>query len=319
MLNEALLDTLEEPTVDELLEEEQIEEAEEKLNIDGVPDEDVETDSTNDIKAYLSDIARHPLLSADEERSLFVTMKAGGADAYDARQKLIVSNLRLVASIARKYNHGTLSFLDLVQEGSFGLIKAIERFDYTKGYKLSTYATWWIRQSITRAMSDQGRIIRLPVHLGEAVNKMKRTERELTTKLNRTPTEEELARELNITIKQLRGLGKVSESPVSLEAPTSEDQESCFGDFIEDKKTPLPEDMVMRKAVIEAVHSALGRLDERDAMVLRLRYGIGDDVAEGKTLEQIGEELGVTRERIRQIEQRSIRILSNNGMLRKIV
>ncbi len=256
------------------------------------------------VKMYLKDIGKVPLLTADEEVELAKRMQDGD---MDAKRKLTESNLRLVVSIAKRYVGRGMLFLDLIQEGNLGLMKAVEKFDYQKGFKFSTYATWWIRQAITRAIADQARTIRIPVHMVETINKLTRVSRILLQKLGREPTPQEIAAEMNITEERVREIQKIAQDPVSLETPIGEEEDSHLGDFIEDETTVTPSDSVSSAMLKETLLSVLSTLTPREEKVLRLRYGIDD--GRPRTLEEVGREFNVTRERIRQIESKALRKL----------
>ena len=256
------------------------------------------------VKMYLKDIGRVPLLSADDEIELARKMQEGDEEA---KKKLSEANLRLVVSIAKRYVGRGMLFLDLIQEGNLGLIKAVEKFDYQKGFKFSTYATWWIRQAITRAIADQARTIRIPVHMVETINKLTRVSRLLTQRYGREPTPAEIAKEMNISEERVREIQKIAQDPVSLETPIGEEEDSHLGDFIEDETTTTPSDSVSTTMLKETLLSVLNSLTPREEKVLRLRYGVDD--GRPRTLEEVGKEFNVTRERIRQIEAKALRKL----------
>lgn len=256
------------------------------------------------VKMYLKDIGRVPLLSADDEIELARKMQEGDEEA---KKKLSEANLRLVVSIAKRYVGRGMLFLDLIQEGNLGLMKAVEKFDYQKGFKFSTYATWWIRQAITRAIADQARTIRIPVHMVETINKLTRVSRLLTQKYGREPTPAEIAKEMNISEERVREIQKIAQDPVSLETPIGEEEDSHLGDFIEDETTVTPSDSVSTTMLKETLLSVLNSLTPREEKVLRLRYGVDD--GRPRTLEEVGKEFNVTRERIRQIEAKALRKL----------
>ena len=253
------------------------------------------------VKIYLKEIGRVPLLSPDEETELAKRMAEG--DSY-AKKRLSEANLRLVVSIAKKYVGRGMQFLDLIQEGNLGLLKAVEKFDYTKGFKFSTYATWWIRQAITRAIADQARTIRIPVHMVETINKLVRIQRQLLQSLGREPTPEEIAEEMGLTPERVREIQKISQEPVSLETPIGEEEDSQLGDFIEDDAAIVPPDAASFSMLQEQLSKTLEGLAERERKVISLRFGLED--GHPRTLEEVGREFGVTRERIRQIESKTL-------------
>lgn len=265
------------------------------------------------VRMYLKEIGRIPLLTPEEEVDLARRMEAGDEEA---KKRLIESNLRLVVSIAKRYVGRGMLFLDLIQEGNMGLIKAVEKFDYRKGYKLSTYATWWIRQAITRAIADQARTIRIPVHMVETINKLVRTSRHLLQQLGREPTPEEIGEEMGISADKVREILKVAQEPVSLETPIGEEEDSHLGDFIEDEDAPAPADAASFLLLREQIEEVLDTLNPREQKVLRLRFGLDDGRA--RTLEEVGREFGVTRERIRQIEAKALRKLRHPVRSRKL-
>ena len=265
------------------------------------------------VRMYLKEIGKVPLLSADEEIELAKRMELGDEDA---KKRLAEANLRLVVSIAKRYVGRGMLFLDLIQEGNLGLIKAVEKFDYRKGYKFSTYATWWIRQAITRAIADQARTIRIPVHMVETINKLIRVSRQLLQELGREPTPEEIAEEMNMPTDRVREILKISQEPVSMETPIGEEEDSHLGDFIEDDKVPVPADAAAFTLLKESLVEVLGTLTEREQKVLRLRFGLDDGRA--RTLEEVGREFNVTRERIRQIEAKALRKLRHPSRSRKL-
>ena len=256
------------------------------------------------VKMYLKDIGRVPLLSADDEIELARKMQEGDEEA---KKKLSEANLRLVVSIAKRYVGRGMLFLDLIQEGNLGLMKAVEKFDYQKCFKFSTYATWWIRQAITRAIADQARTIRIPVHMVETINKLTRVSRILLQKYGREPTPAEIAREMNVSEERVREIQKIAQDPVSLETPIGEEEDSHLGDFIEDDRAVTPSDSVSSTMLKETLLSVLNSLTPREEKVLRLRYGVDD--GRPRTLEEVGKEFNVTRERIRQIEAKALRKL----------
>jgi len=265
------------------------------------------------VRMYLKEIGKVPLLSAEEEIELAKKMEEGNEDA---KKRLAEANLRLVVSIAKRYVGRGMLFLDLIQEGNLGLIKAVEKFDYRKGYKFSTYATWWIRQAITRAIADQARTIRIPVHMVETINKLIRVSRQLLQELGREPTPEEIAGEMNMSVDRVREILKISQEPVSLETPIGEEEDSHLGDFIQDDNVPVPADAAAFTLLKEQLVEVLGTLTEREQKVLRLRFGLDDGRA--RTLEEVGKEFNVTRERIRQIEAKALRKLRHPSRSRKL-
>ena len=265
------------------------------------------------VKMYLKDIGRVPLLSAEEEVELAKRMQE---DDAAAKKRLSEANLRLVVSIAKRYVGRGMLFLDLIQEGNLGLMKAVEKFDYQKGFKFSTYATWWIRQSITRAIADQARTIRIPVHMVETINKLTRVQRVLLQELGREPTPEEIAEKMGVTEERVREIQKIAQDPVSLETPIGEEEDSHLGDFIEDEKTVTPSDSVATTMLKEQLLGVLDTLTPREEKVLRLRYGIDD--GKPRTLEEVGKEFNVTRERIRQIEAKALRKLRHPSRSKKL-
>ena len=265
------------------------------------------------VRMYLKEIGKVPLLTAEEESALAKRMEAGDEDA---KKRLAEANLRLVVSIAKRYVGRGMLFLDLIQEGNLGLIKAVEKFDYRKGFKFSTYATWWIRQAITRAIADQARTIRIPVHMVETNNKLVRVSRQLLQELGREPTPEEIADKMDIPVERVREIIKISQEPVSLETPIGEEEGSHLGDFIQDDNVPVPADAAAFTLLKEQLHEVLGTLTEREQKVLRLRFGLDDGRA--RTLEEVGKEFNVTRERIRQIEAKALRKLRHPSRSRKL-
>lgn len=265
------------------------------------------------VRMYLKEIGKVSLLTADEERELAIRMEQGDEEA---KKKLCESNLRLVVSIAKRYLNRGLSFLDLIQEGNLGLIKAVDKFDYTKGYKFSTYATWWIRQAITRSIADQARTIRIPVHMVETINKLIRISRQLLQEYGREPTSEEIAKEMGITVEKVREIKKISQDPVSLETPIGEEEDSHLGDFIPDDDVPAPVDAAAYSMLKEQLMELLDTLSDREKKVLMLRFGLED--GRPRTLEEVGKEFNVTRERIRQIEAKALRKLRHPSRSKKL-
>lgn len=297
----------EEPDVEELEKVEDIKvEDINTMNFDGINIDDP-------VRMYLREIGKIPLLSFDEELELAKRVINGDEEA---KQKLAESNLRLVVSIAKKYVGRGMLFLDLIQEGNMGLIKAVEKFDYTKGYKFSTYATWWIRQAITRAIADQARTIRIPVHMVETINKLIRTSRHLLQQLGREPTPEEIAQEMEIPVEKVMEIQKIAQDPVSLETPIGEEDDSHLGDFIQDEDSPAPQDSAAYTLLKEQLEEVMNTLTPREAKVLKLRFGLEDGRA--RTLEEVGREFQVTRERIRQIEAKALRKLRHPSRSRKL-
>ena len=265
------------------------------------------------VRMYFKEIGKVPLLTADEERDLAIRIEQGDEEA---KKKLCESNLRLVVSIARRYLNRGLSFLDLIQEGNLGLIKAVEKFDYTKGYKFSTYATWWIRQAITRSIADQARTIRIPVHMVETINKLIRISRQLLHEYGREPTSEEIAKDMGISVEKVREIKKISQDPVSLETPIGEEEDSHLGDFIPDEDIPSPVDAAAYSMLQKQLREVLDTLSEREKKVLILRFGLDD--GRPRTLEEVGREFNVTRERIRQIEAKALRKLRHPSRSKKL-
>ena len=265
------------------------------------------------VRMYLKEIGRVPLLSAEEEVRLAKRMEQGDEEA---KKQLAEANLRLVVSIAKRYVGRGMLFLDLIQEGNLGLIKAVEKFDYGKGFKFSTYATWWIRQAITRAIADQARTIRIPVHMVETINKLIRVSRQLLQELGRDPTPEEIAAAMEIPVERVREIQKVAQEPVSLVTPIGEEEDSHLGDFIEDEDAPAPAEAASYILLKEQLESVLDTLTAREEKVLRLRFGLDD--GRSRTLEEVGQEFGVTRERIRQIEAKALRKLRHPSRSRKL-
>ena len=297
----------EEPDPDDLEEVEEI-------NIEDIDVNNIEGVNTDDpVRMYLREIGKIPLLSYDEELELAEKVLKGDEEA---KQKLAESNLRLVVSIAKKYVGRGMLFLDLIQEGNMGLIKAVEKFDYTKGYKFSTYATWWIRQAITRAIADQARTIRIPVHMVETINKLIRTSRHLLQQFGREPTPEEIAKEMEIPVEKVLEIQKIAQDPVSLETPIGEEDDSHLGDFIQDDDSPAPQDSVAYTLLREQLEEVMNTLTPREAKVLKLRFGLEDGKA--RTLEEVGREFQVTRERIRQIEAKALRKLRHPSRSKRL-
>ncbi|MBP3617709.1 MAG: RNA polymerase sigma factor RpoD [Lachnospiraceae bacterium] len=265
------------------------------------------------VRMYLKEIGKVPLLSAEEEMELAVKMEEGDEAA---KKRLSEANLRLVVSIAKRYVGRGMQFLDLIQEGNLGLIKAVEKFDYRKGYKFSTYATWWIRQAITRAIADQARTIRIPVHMVETINKLIRVQRQLLQEYGREPYPEEIAKEMHLSLDRVREIQKIAQEPVSLETPIGEEEDSHLGDFIQDDHIPLPTEQAAFTLLREQISEVLDTLTERERNVLRLRFGLDD--GRGRTLEEVGKEFNVTRERIRQIEAKALRKLRHPSRSKKL-
>ena len=278
-------------------------------------DEDITKDvNINDpVRMYLKEIGRIPLLSTDEEAEI---SKRVALDDPEAKRILAESNLRLVVSIAKRYVGRGLLFLDLIQEGNIGLMKAVEKFDYDKGYKFSTYATWWIRQAITRALADQARTIRVPVHMVETINKMSRVQRQLTLELNREPSEEEIAKKMGVGVDKVREVLKISQEPVSLETPIGEEDDSHLGDFLKDESSLSPEEYTENEIIKEEIKEVLMSLQAREQEVLELRFGLLDGTCH--TLEEVGKKFNVTRERIRQIEAKALRKLRHPSRAKKL-
>ena len=273
--------------------------------------EDIGVDDS--IRMYLKEIGKIPLLSADDEKDLASRMAEGDESAKDV---LVESNLRLVVSIAKKYMNRGLSLLDLIQEGNIGLIKAVDKFDYTKGFKFSTYATWWIRQAITRAIADQARTIRIPVHMVETINKLTRIQRQLVQELGREPDVNELAEKMELSPEKIREIQRISQDPVSIDKPVGEEEDSHLVDFISSDETLSPDEEVARVLLKEELVNVLSVLSDREAKVIKLRFGLDD--GRQRTLEEVGKTLGVTRERIRQIEAKAIRKLGRSSVSKRL-
>ena len=303
-----LQEDLEEPNIEDLEEVEDIklEDLDLSIGMDGINVDDP-------VRMYLREIGRIPLLTYDQEIELAEKVLQGDEEA---KQKLAESNLRLVVSIAKKYVGRGMLLLDLIQEGNMGLIKAVEKFDYTKGFKFSTYATWWIRQAITRAIADQARTIRIPVHMVETINKLIRTSRHLLQQLGREPTPEEIAKEMEIPVEKVMEIQKIAQDPVSLETPIGEEDDSHLGDFIQDDDSPAPQDSAAYTLLREQLEEVMQTLTPREAKVLKLRFGLEDGKA--RTLEEVGKEFMVTRERIRQIEAKALRKLRHPSRSKKL-
>ena len=297
-----------EPDVEDL---ENIEEVEDLQNLNLTNFDGINVDDP--VRMYLREIGKIPLLTFEEELELAKRVLEGDEEA---KKKLAESNLRLVVSIAKKYVGRGMLFLDLIQEGNMGLIKAVEKFDYTKGYKFSTYATWWIRQAITRAIADQARTIRIPVHMVETINKLIRTSRLLLQRLGREPSPEEIAEEIEMPVEKVMEIQKIAQDPVSLETPIGEEDDSHLGDFIQDDDSPAPQDAAAYTLLKEQLEEVMNTLTPREAKVLKLRFGLEDGKA--RTLEEVGKEFDVTRERIRQIEAKALRKLRHPSRSKKL-
>ena len=296
-----------EPDIDDLKEVE-------NLKLDEITETSYEGISVDDpVRMYLREIGKIPLLSYDKELELAKRILEGDEEA---KQELAEANLRFVVSIAKKYVGRGMLFLDLIQEGNMGLIKAVEKFDYTKGFKFSTYATWWIRQAITRAIADQARTIRIPVHMVETINRLIRTSRHLLQQLGREPTPEEIAKEMDMSVEKVMEIQKIAQDPVSLETPIGEEDDSHLGDFIQDEDSPAPQDAASYTLLREQLEEVMKTLTPREAKVLRLRFGLDDGKA--RTLEEVGKEFDVTRERIRQIEAKALRKLRHPSRSKKL-
>lgn len=296
-----------EPTSEELA----VEEDNETVDLDLSIPEGIVVDDP--VRMYLKEIGRVPLLTAEEEVTLAKRMEEGDEEA---RRRLAEANLRLVVSIAKRYVGRGMLFLDLIQEGNLGLIKAVEKFNYRMGYKFSTYATWWIRQAITRAIADQARTIRIPVHMVETINKLNRIQRQLIQELGRDPSPEEVAKEMQISVERVREISKISQEPVSLETPIGEEEDSHLGDFIEDEEALAPAEAASFFLLREQLDDVLGTLTSREKRVLQLRFGLED--GRSRTLEEVGQVFGVTRERIRQIEAKALRKLRHPSRSKKL-
>lgn len=297
----------EEPDIEDLKEVED-------LKLDEITDTSFESVSVDDpVRMYLREIGKIPLLSYEKELEL---AKRILENDEEAKQELAEANLRLVVSIAKKYVGRGMLFLDLIQEGNMGLIKAVEKFDYTKGFKFSTYATWWIRQAITRAIADQARTIRIPVHMVETINRLIRTSRHLLQQLGREPTPEEIAKEMEMSVEKVMEIQKIAQDPVSLETPIGEEDDSHLGDFIQDEDSPAPHDAASYTLLREQLEEVMNTLTPREAKVLKLRFGLEDGKA--RTLEEVGKEFDVTRERIRQIEAKALRKLRHPSRSKKL-
>ena len=293
----------------EMLDSEDNSEKKEVEKISAAPSHEGAVAIDDPVKMYLKEIGRVPLLHADEEIELARRMSEGDVEA---KNKLAEANLRLVVSIAKRYVGRGMLFLDLIQEGNLGLMKAVEKFDYSKGFKFSTYSTWWIRQAITRAIADQARTIRIPVHMVETINRLIRVSTQLLQELGRDPTPEEIAKTMDISVERVREIQKIAQEPVSLETPIGEEEDSHLGDFIEDEDAPAPAEAASFILLKEQLENVLETLTSREEKVLRLRFGLDD--GRSRTLEEVGQEFGVTRERIRQIEAKALRKLLGNLM-----
>ncbi len=304
--------------IDEDVDPEELGELEEEVPLLPIDPEDMEAMLQSEgitiddpVKVYLHDIGKVPLLAPEEEAELAQRISLGD---MDAKRRLNEANLRLVVSIAKRYVGRNLLFLDLIQEGNLGLIKAVDKFDSTKGYKFSTYATWWIRQAITRAIADQARTIRIPVHMVETINRLSKVEKTLTQELGRQPQVEEIAAEMGMPLERVREIMKVAQDPVSLESPVGEEEDSHLGDFIADDDVPSPSDVAAQTMLKGELNEVLKTLSDREARVLRLRFGLDD--GRTRTLEEVGKEFNVTRERIRQIEAKALRKLRHPSRIK---
>ena len=286
---------------------------EENLEIVDIPNESKDMSVNDNVRMYLKEIGKISLLNLEEEQKLSKRVAEGDEEA---KRLLAESNLRLVVSIAKKYVGRGLLFLDLIQEGNIGLMKAVEKFDYDKGYKFSTYATWWIRQAITRALADQARTIRVPVHMVETINKMARIERQMTLELNREPSDEELAKKMGLSVDKIVEIRKISQDPVSLETPIGEEDDSHLGDFLADERTMSPEEYATYEILKDELRDVLKTLTKREEEVLELRFGLLDGSCH--TLEEVGKKFGVTRERIRQIEAKALRKLRHPSRAKRL-
>ena len=309
LTNSEISDAMEESG--HVLDVEQMEKLYEELEGNGI-----EVIDDDPVKVYLKEIGRVPLLSPEEEIDLALKIQAGGPDGEKAKKRLSEANLRLVVSIAKRYVGRGMQFLDLIQEGNLGLIKAVEKFDHTKGFKFSTYATWWIRQAITRAIADQARTIRIPVHMVETINKVKKVSSQLLHEYGHDPSAEEIAERLEMPVDKVREIMRVAQEPVSLETPIGEEEDSHLGDFIPDDDAPVPAEAASQTLLKEQLADVLKTLTPREEKVLRLRFGLED--GRPRTLEEVGKEFNVTRERIRQIEAKALRKLRHPSRSKKL-
>lgn len=308
--NSAVLEPIE-PDMDELEDEEELSDEDLEITVDNV-----DAFADDSVRLYLREIGKIPLLSQEEELELAHKVLKGDKKAKD---KMVEANMRLVVSIAKRYSGRGLDFLDLIQEGNTGLLRAVEKFDPEKGFKFSTYATWWIRQAITRAIADQARTIRIPVHMVETINKVLRTTRKLTTELNREPTNEEIAKELDMEVEKIEYVMKIKQDIASLDASVGrdgDDEDSVLGDFVEDEDRESPEDSVATKILKEQLAEIISTLSEREQKIIKMRFGIGGD--RSHTLEEVGAEFSVTRERIRQIEAKALSKLRKHKDMKKL-